>query len=147
VTPGLEDGSRGRSLQTGLTPADFIEPVVRREMAPGFLTSSDTFSVRVDQILLPLPIQIAQSRGITFILFEEFNHFRHILTDGRNHPADMNPSWFGYSVGRWVGDAFVVDTRGFRDGLWLDGSGHTATDQLRTMERGSGAMSGTCVYG
>ena len=47
----------------------------------------------------------------------------------------MNPSWFGYSVGRWDGNTFVVETRGFRDGLWLDGSGHTATDQLRTIER------------
>jgi hypothetical protein len=41
----------------------------------------------------------------------------------------------GYSVGRWEGDIFVVDTRGFRDGLWLDGSGHTATSQLHTIER------------
>lgn len=88
-----------------------------------------------NQILLPAPIQIVQTRGITFMLFEEFNHFRQILTDGRDLPADMNPSWFGYSVGRWVGNTFVVDTRGFRDGLWLDGSGHTATDQLRTIER------------
>jgi hypothetical protein len=88
-----------------------------------------------NQILLPVPIQIIQTQGTTFILFEEFNHFRQILTDGRIHPADMNPSWFGYSIGRWDKDTLVVDTRGFRDGLWLDGSGHTATDQLRTIER------------
>ena len=43
----------------------------------------------------------------------------------------MNPSWFGYSVGRWEGDSFAVDSRGFRDSLWLDASGHTATDQPR----------------
>lgn len=88
-----------------------------------------------NQILLPLPIQIAQMRGISFILFEEFNHFRQILTDGRAHPVDMNPSWFGYSVGRWEKDTFIVDTRGFKNGLWLDGAGHTATDRLRTIER------------
>lgn len=88
-----------------------------------------------NQILLPLPIQIVQTSGLTWMMFEEFNHFRQILTDGRGHPADMNPTWFGYSVGRWEGDTFVVDTRGFRDGLWLDGSGHTATDRLRTIER------------
>ena len=88
-----------------------------------------------NQILLGIPIQIVQNRGITFMMFEEFNHFRQILTDGRGHPADMNPTWFGYSVGKWDGDTFVVDTRGFRDGLWLDGIGHTATDRLRTIER------------
>jgi hypothetical protein len=88
-----------------------------------------------NQALLPLPIQIARTNGTIFMLFEEFNHFRQILTDGRGHPADMNPSWFGYSVGRWENDTFVVDTRGFRDGLWLDGQGHTATDRLRTIER------------
>lgn len=88
-----------------------------------------------NQILLPLPIQIVQVPGFTFIHFEEFNHRRQILTAARDHPADMNPSWFGYSVGTWEGDTFVVDTRGFRDGLWLDGRGHTATDRLRTIER------------
>ncbi len=88
-----------------------------------------------NQILLPAPVQIVQTSGLTWMMFEEFNHFRQILTDGRRHPADMSPTWFGYAVGRWEGDTFVVDTRGFRDGLWLDGSGHTATDQLRTIER------------
>ena len=88
-----------------------------------------------NQILVAAPIQIAQMRGHTLMLFEEFNHFRQILADGREHPADMSPTWFGYSVGTWDKDTFVVDTRGFRDGLWLDGRGHTATDQLRTIER------------
>ena len=47
----------------------------------------------------------------------------------------MTPTWFGYSVGRWEQDTFDVETRGFRDGLWLDGRGHTASSELRTIER------------
>jgi hypothetical protein len=88
-----------------------------------------------NQILLSPPMQVIQNPGLTVILFEEFNHFRQILTDGRGHPSDPNPSWFGYSVGRWEADTFVVDTIGFRDDTWLDGFGHPGTPQLRTLER------------
>ncbi len=88
-----------------------------------------------NQILLSLPMQVIQNPGLTVILFEEFNHFRQILTDGRGHPPDPQTSWFGYSVGRWETDTFVVDTVGFRDDSWLDGRGHPATQTLRTLER------------
>jgi hypothetical protein len=32
----------------------------------------------------------------------------------------MQPAWFGYSVGKWEGDAFVVETAGFNNRGWLD---------------------------
>jgi hypothetical protein len=47
----------------------------------------------------------------------------------------MNPAWFGYSIGHWEGDAFVVETRGFNDKGWLDNGGKPATDQLKVTER------------
>jgi hypothetical protein len=81
------------------------------------------------------PIQIVQGPAFTLVLFEELNHFRQIMTDGRTHPADRNPTWFGYSVGRWDGDTMVVDTLGFRDQMWLDGTGHPSTERLRVTER------------
>ena len=62
-------------------------------------------------------------------------HYRQIFTDGRAHPVDPNPTWFGYSIGRWEGNAFVVDTRGFNDKSWLDDSGHPHSDALHTIER------------
>jgi hypothetical protein len=46
--------------------------------------------------------------------------FRQIFIDGRTLPVDPQPTWLGYSIGRWDGDTFVIETTGFRDGGWLD---------------------------
>ncbi len=81
------------------------------------------------------PFKIVVTPAVTLILYEEFVHFRQIFTDGRAQPVDPNPAWFGYSVGRWEGDAFVADTRGFNDKSWLDDSGHPHSDALHTIER------------
>ena len=40
----------------------------------------------------------------------------------------------GYSTGRWEGDTLIVDTVGFRDGLWADW-GSPLTDRARMTER------------
>jgi len=58
-----------------------------------------------------------------------------MFTDGRSFPHDPQPTWFGYSVGRWDGDAFVVDSMGFNDQTWMDDSGLPHSDALRTSER------------
>jgi len=60
---------------------------------------------------------------------------RQIYTDGRPLPEDPNPSWMGYSVGKWEGDTLVVDTIGLNDRGWLDASGHPRSEQMRITER------------
>lgn len=69
------------------------------------------------------------------ILDEYMSQYRQIFTDGRTLPKDPEPLFKGYSVGRWSDDALVVETTGFKDGLWLDLQGHPLTDQARTTER------------
>jgi len=81
------------------------------------------------------PLQFVQTKGLTVMLWEEFTHYRMIYTDGRTHPKDPNPTWFGYSTGKWEDGVFVVDTRGFNDKSWLDDSGHPHTEQLHTIEK------------
>jgi hypothetical protein len=82
-----------------------------------------------------LPFKILQRPGVTVLLFEEFHKYRQIHTDGRQLPVDPDPAWYGYSIGRWEGDTLVVETAGFKEGSWLDNSGHPHTDALRTTER------------
>src|SRR5437016_6553592 len=60
---------------------------------------------------------------------------RTIFTDGRGLPEEMNPTWMGYSVGRWEGDTLVVTTAGFNDRTWLDFVGHPHSEALRITER------------
>jgi hypothetical protein len=79
--------------------------------------------------------KIVQTPGLILILREAETSYRQIFTDGRPLPAIELPSFDGYSVGKWDGDTLVVDTVGFRDGLWLDRSGSPMTDAGRLTER------------
>jgi len=82
-----------------------------------------------------VPFKIIHTDRVLVMLFELFADFRQIFTDGRALPTDANPTWFGYSVGRWEGDTLVVETTGFHDRKWLDLAGHPHSDALRTVER------------
>jgi hypothetical protein len=79
--------------------------------------------------------KLVQNPGLTLILYEEFNHYRQIFTDGRPFPKNLSPAWFGSSIGKWEGDALVVETRGFNDQSWLDDYGHPHSEALHTTER------------
>jgi hypothetical protein len=71
----------------------------------------------------------------TVAMLTEGGPHRQILSDGRALPVDPNPTWQGYSVGRWDGDTFVVESAGFNDLTWLDFGGHPHTEALRVTER------------
>jgi hypothetical protein len=86
-------------------------------------------------LVLGMPFRIQQSPVMTLMLFEVENSFREIYTDGRPLPKDPQPAWRGYSIGKWEGDVFVVETAGFNDRAWLDVSGNTHSDALRMQER------------
>jgi hypothetical protein len=80
--------------------------------------------------------RIVQTPTLTLILYESPNSpHRTVFTDGRDLPKDPEPTWLGYSVGRWEGDTFVVTTTGFNDSGWLDSAGHPQTESLRITER------------
>ena len=68
------------------------------------------------------------------VLYESME-YRQIFLDGRELPTDPNPSWLGYSVGRWDGDTLVVTTIGYNDRTLLDGQGHKHSESLRVTER------------
>ena len=84
----------------------------------------------------PYPWRIVQTPARYFILYEGNIHsYRQIFMDGRKHPADPDPTWYGHSIGRWEGQTLVVDTVGFNDKFWFDYLGHPHTEKLHTIER------------
>lgn len=83
----------------------------------------------------PVPWKIVEIPGEIVILYEAFTQYRQIFTDGRALPRDPNPTWLGYSVGKWDGDTLVVDSVGFNGKAWLDQVGHPLTDALHVTER------------
>jgi hypothetical protein len=82
------------------------------------------------------PFKIIQEPDVLVVLYEIYGVFRQIFLDGRTLPKYPNPTWLGYSVGRWDGDTLVVDTTGFNGKKWLDNTaGHPSTDALHITER------------
>jgi hypothetical protein len=61
--------------------------------------------------------------------------FRVIYLDGRSHPTNPEPSYFGHSIGWWDGDTLVIDTVGFNEAAWMERFGMPHTDRLHTIER------------
>ena len=83
----------------------------------------------------PAPWKIVQQPGFIVIIYEAFNLWRQVFMDGRELGKELNPTWMGYSVGKWEGDTLVVDTRGFNGKAWLDQLGKPSTDALHVIER------------
>ncbi len=61
--------------------------------------------------------------------------FRTIYVDGRAHPKQVTPSYYGHSVGHWEGDSLVVDSVGFNERFWFERQGAPHTAQLHLIER------------
>lgn len=74
---------------------------------------------------------------VLFVNIGAPHSWRQVHMDGRSHPADVQPSWYGHSVGHWEGDTLVVDTVGFLgdDKFWFSRDGYPHTEQLHTIER------------
>jgi hypothetical protein len=80
------------------------------------------------------PIQIVQYGKYLALLFEQ-NTWFHVVAMGRDHAKDLEPTWFGDSVGKWDGDTLVIDTIGFNGRTRLDTLGHPHSDQMHVVER------------
>jgi len=81
------------------------------------------------------PWKMIPTPGSIVIVYEAFNLWRQVFMDGREMSPDANPTWQGYSTGKWDGDTLVVDTRGFNGKAWLDQLGRPTTDALHVTER------------
>lgn len=83
----------------------------------------------------PTPLKIVQTPSLIVVLYEENTTFRQLFLDGRALPQDPQPSWMGYSVGKWNADTLVVESAGFNERSWLDRMGHPHSEALRVVER------------
>ena len=76
-------------------------------------------------------LNVVQTPKQVIILSPFYGNYRVIWTDGRKPPADPDPRYNGYSVGRWVDDyTFEVQTTGMLPKTWLDHAGRAHSDQL-----------------
>jgi hypothetical protein len=82
----------------------------------------------------PFPFEIVQARDRVIMIFEYQSLIRQIFTDGRGHPADLEPTYMGNAIGKYEGDTLVIDTVGFNDKTWLDPMGLPHSDALHVIE-------------
>jgi len=90
----------------------------------------------------PYPWKFAMSytaKGLThiYVLHETGDAGAHrvVYMDGRSHPPDPIPTWWGHSTGKFEKDTLVIDTVGYNDKFWFDSEGTPHTEQLHTVER------------
>lgn len=83
----------------------------------------------------PMPMEIVQTPKKVVLLFEGFNQFIVVPTDGRKHSTDPDPTWFGESIGWYEGDTLVIDTVGFNGKARLDTIGHPFSEKLHVIQR------------
>jgi hypothetical protein len=84
---------------------------------------------------LPHLTKALHTPKLLVLLYEVNAMYRQIFIDGRPFPQDPTPAWNGYSVAHWEGDTLVVETRGFRDNLWIDMNGSSMSDAAKMTER------------
>jgi hypothetical protein len=122
VQPGAEALVQQRKENLG---KDYMN-VLCVPLGPAYSTDADSTGAEM--------MKIVQTPGLILILNPDLT-YRQIFLDGRALETVPNPSWMGYSVGRWDGDALIVESFGFNDRTWLDHDGHPHTEALRMTER------------
>jgi hypothetical protein len=88
-----------------------------------------------EKLNIPDGLKLVQTPDLMLFLHESRTIYRQVFTDGRPLPKDPQPAWMGYSVGRWEGDTFIVETIGQNGKTWLDMRGLPGTEALRVIER------------
>ena len=83
----------------------------------------------------PNPMEIVQTPKKLVLLFEGFDQYIVVPTDGRKHSDDPYPTWFGESIGWYEGDTLVIDTIGFNGKARLDTIGHPFSTKLHVIQR------------
>jgi hypothetical protein len=84
----------------------------------------------------PAGMRFAQTGEEVIQFFQNNRVWRDIWTDGRKLPnSDADSRWYGYSVGHWEGETFVVNSKNVTDTTWLDQYGSPHSDQMTVEER------------
>jgi hypothetical protein len=126
----------GRGEQPPLTPeyqAIYEKNLVDMEKGgQGIDPTYKCLSPGMPRVMIPyIGMEFVVTPSATHILFErDWDFNRHIYTDGRSFPADMEPEYLGYSIGKWIDgtgsgryDTLEVETRGLKGPRVYDASG------------------------
>ena len=134
---GVFDSTKppARGQQAPLTPEyQAIFEANLADMAKGGFGDDPVFSCIPEgmprAMNLVLPMEFVITRNTSYIIMEYLSMLRRIYTDGRDFPTDDDPSWMGYSIGKWIDedgdgrfDVLEVETRNLKNPRTFDPSG------------------------
>ena len=103
-------------------------------IAAGAVLDCDPFGVSRN-FFTPRPFEVLLTRDRLVQHFEYYDNWREIWTDGRKIPADVDPEYMGYSVGRWDGDTFIVDSAAYNGKAFLTWQGFPISESMHQTER------------
>ena len=86
-------------------------------------------------LFVSVPFKIVQTPQLILMIYEADYTRRQVYLDGRKLPADPDPTWLGYSTGRWDANTLVVDTAGLNDKAFLDAMSHPRSESMHITER------------
>lgn len=136
--PYVPDMTRDGRGQKGMSELPFtpagLQDWKSYDAANGDYTGSCLPFGLTRSINAPNPFQIVQDEKAVAFLFEVNNWFHVVPLNRREHDRTASPAWFGNSIGRWDGDALVVDTIGFNGYTRLDTIGHPHSDALHVIQ-------------
>jgi hypothetical protein len=168
--------ANGRAILWGFTPQEkgvwlpgsgitITTPIAKYETIPFQPWAKALYDFRQTNELEPhtrckasgFSRQFETPYGVEFVNLPEMNlmyifdiggphTYRTIYMDGRTHPANLKPAYYGHSIGWWEGDTLVVDTVGYNESFWLDRRGLPHTDKLHTQERFTRTDQATIKY-
>lgn len=128
----------GRNMKEGLPLTPWAAELKKQRMSRNSMDNPDAHCLPPGFMQLHThsqPRKIVHTKDVMTIAYESNYGLRWIFTDGRALPADPQPWWYGYSVGKWDGDTLVVETIGYRDEGWLDVNGTPFGSTTKTIER------------
>jgi hypothetical protein len=146
-------GGGGFQTATGENPVPFqpwakavLDDRLKNQLEPHTRCKPSGF---VRQFLTPYGVEFVELPEIQRIYIFDIggpHTYRTIYTDGRTHPTNLDPTFYGHSIGWWEGDTLVVDTIGYNEGFWMDRRGSPTTEKLHTLERFTRTNAATIHY-
>jgi hypothetical protein len=133
-------GNAGQGIQGDLPFQPWARDLMNKRRADGSKDNPDALCLPMGFLQFhnhPEPRKMIQTPRLLVMIYEANHGLRQIFMDGRQLPRieDVEPWYYGYSVGRWDGDTLVVETTGFTDLQWLDVRGSPLTSQAKVTER------------
>ncbi len=116
----------GRGQQAPLTPEyqAILEASIADQAAGGLGNFPTTLgrAAGMPHMMMGFgPMEFVVTPKTTYILIGWYDHYRRIFTDGRDWPKEIEPTFAGYSIGKWIDedgdgryDVLEVETRGFK---------------------------------